>query len=554
MSIATDFRHEATHACHCSTTQAIEQWLDESAGGERRLEYAISALEWCRRLPKLADMLPAAVWQRLQNHLVHAANEAATTGFDDGLMEADPATHQLLAGELAMTLATLFPDDKTCRRLLRRTREALSRGLTDLLDGEGLPHARHFSQVRLLLACWTRCRTLGKRWKCGCWSAEADARYRQFIRNALRLVRRDGSFAFEEESKPNDLQGAAVVAAAVAMVGDKAEHDLAAIVLPGGKKKRTSQTGVALPPAAIHSEWAAAAVLRTGWSRSAPRLSVLYPGASCRVELACGKDVLWSGEWRAEVRVDGTPALPASEWSDTCWFSDKDVDYLELELELGEGLCIQRHFVLARKERFLLLADAVLGGRWAALDYRGSLPLGHGITFCQANDTNEGVLTGRKARAVAMPLALSEWRDDAFQHAKTSTEHGAPRQRCLFQAMAPERSFQAVAHDDGSRSLELRQSTYGRALFAPLFFDLDRGRFGKPLTWRQLTVAESMAVQPEDLAAGYRVSAGGRQWLIYRSLGPSRNRTLLGHNLSSETLLARFTGKGEVESLIEIES
>jgi len=101
--------------------------------------------------------------------------------------------------------------------------------------------------------------------------------------------------------------------------------------------------------------------------------------------------------------------------------------------------------------------------------------------------------------------------------------------------------------------LELRQSTLGRSLFAPLFFDLDRRRFGKPLTWRQLTVAESLAVQPADVAVGYRVSTDGKHWLIYRSLTPSRNRTLLGHNLSSETLVARFTRKGEVTSLIEIE-
>jgi hypothetical protein len=222
------------------------------------------------------------------------------------------------------------------------------------------------------------------------------------------------------------------------------------------------------------------------------------------------------------------------------------------------------------------LADAVLGSRRSVLDYRGTLPLGRQITFHAAAEGSEGVLTGGKARAVAIPLALPEWRNslpspfgrgaggeglaevqegDISQHAERpaasvpllGTSSAAPAtgvRQCLFQA---------VAQADGKYEMELRQSAAGCSLFAPLFFDLDRRRFGKPLTWRQLTVGESFAVQPADAAVGYRVSTGGKQWLIYRSLTPSRNRTLLGHNLSSETLVARFSRKGEVESLIEIE-
>ena len=120
---------------------------------------------------------------------------------------------------------------------------------------------------------------------------------------------------------------------------------------------------------------------RPDWSRSAPRLTVLYPGQSCRVELACGKDVLWSGPWALEVQIDGVKAAPSSEWSELCWVSDDDVDYLELEISLGDGLCVQRHILLAREDRFLLLADAVLGSRRAAIEYRGTLPLCPDVTF-----------------------------------------------------------------------------------------------------------------------------------------------------------------------------
>ena len=62
-----------------------------------------------------------------------------------------------------------------------------------------------------------------------------------------------------------------------------------------------------------------------------------------------------------------------------------------------------------------------------------------------------------------------------------------------------------------------------------------------------------MHVQPADVAVGYRVAVGRKQWLVYRSLAEPGNRTLLGHNLISETLVARFHRNGRVEQLIEVE-
>ena len=66
-------------------------------------------------------------------------------------------------------------------------------------------------------------------------------------------------------------------------------------------------------------------------------------------------------------------------------------------------------------------------------------------------------------------------------------------------------------------------------------------------------MAENRQRVPRDAAVGYRVMVGRRQWLFYRSLAPRGNRTLLGHNLSTEMLAARFTKAGTVEKLVEIE-
>jgi hypothetical protein len=246
---------------------------------------------------------------------------------------------------------------------------------------------------------------------------------------------------------------------------------------------------------------------------------------SASLELSCGKDMLLSGPWDLQVGCDGAPAAPRSEWEETCWVSDEDVDYLELEIKLTSGLRVQRHLLLARQDRFLMLADAILGDRPAALSYRGTLPLCAGVAFRGATETREGFLVGTRRRALVLPLALPEWRCDV-------------RIGELVQVGA---------------GLELHQAREGSRLFAPLFFDLDRRRMNRPLAWRQLTVAESLAVQPHDVAVGYRVAIGSRQWLIYRSLAAVANRTLLGHNLATETLVARFDRSGEVEPLVEIE-
>ncbi|MCA9231839.1 MAG: hypothetical protein KDA57_14410, partial [Planctomycetales bacterium] len=72
--------------------------------------------------------------------------------------------------------------------------------------------------------------------------------------------------------------------------------------------------------------------------------------------------------------------------------------------------------------------------------------------------------------------------------------------------------------------------------------------------WRQLTVAQSLEVQPHDVAVGYRAQCGKDQWLFYRSLDQPANRTVLGQNLSLDCLVARFlAASGEVDELLEID-
>jgi hypothetical protein len=58
---------------------------------------------------------------------------------------------------------------------------------------------------------------------------------------------------------------------------------------------------------------------------------------------------------------------------------------------------------------------------------------------------------------------------------------------------------------------------------------------------------------PRDRAVGYRVQFGRQNWLLYRTLAPRGNRTVLGQNYSSEFVCCRMLKTGKTESIIEIE-
>jgi hypothetical protein len=254
-------------------------------------------------------------------------------------------------------------------------------------------------------------------------------------------------------------------------------------------------------------------------------MTVAYGEQSVRIHVAADGEALFAGTWELELRAGGKVAAPVGSWREVCWVSDEDCDYLELQIELTESLRVQRQMLLAREDEYLFLADAILGQRTQELSYCGRLPISGQLTARAASETREILLEGRKARALILPLGLPEWRAD-------------PRGGAL-----------AVAN----KALELRQSCLGRSMFTPLWIDLSRRRADKPFTWRQLTVAEERQNQPRDVAAGFRVQFGGRQWLVYRSLAEPANRTLLGKNLSTDFLLARFGRDGETATIMEIE-
>ena len=499
---------------------AVDQWLAAPPAARSDGAAALAAVALAHSLHELANRVSATSWWHLFDGLVETAQDVRPLEAAD-----DPVVGQLLAGELPLSLAFLFPEVTVCRRLKKPARRFLSTSLVDLLDGEGMPRAKHLPQLRTLLACWTRCRAIGATMKQSVWKEDAETQYQWLTTQALRLSRRDGSQMFSSAAAGRWNPG--FLATAVQLGGDPENRAAAEKVFPRLAHDRRSRrrSNGELPDPAVHSEWGGLALLRPDWSRSGQRLAVTYDGPVVELELDLGKTPALLGTWGFQVTADGQPLAPTTDWEELCWVSDDDIDYLELEIGLEGGVRLQRQLALAREDHILYLADCILGSEQQTLEYVGTLPLGADVRFRGADQTREGFLVGPGLLARVVPPALPEWRDDH--------RHGSlyPADRCL----------------------KLGMHTNARNLCCPLFLDLNPRRLKKPCTWRQLTVSESLQIQSADVAVGYRVQCGHSQWLIYRALAARANRTFLGQNVSTDYLLARFHRDREIESLVEIE-
>lgn len=507
-----------------SWVDELESWLSSVAKSQTSDRFAYQCLAWCHLLPQLANQLPAAPWTELLETMVDIAEGSQQLSPFER-----PLQHTLLAGELGLTLVYLFPELESCQRLADSSDSALSTGLIELLDGEGLPHVSDLPVFRALIASWTRCELISAALDKDCFSRDARAQFEWAVRQAICLTRQDQSQLFTTATGAEawDLCCEAALQAA----GDEVDWILASQSILNSKQKSAhrhkyqhlDQKTLAAP--VIHSAWSEFTVMRNSGRKSAHRLAIGYDQPTMSTELMQRGHTLWQGDWATSISIDGTPVAFDHEWDVTCWFSDDDGDYLELETDLGSDRRLQRQILLGRKDQFLFQADVILGNQASQIDYQTRLPLTSEASFQEADQTHEGVVASAGHNALVLPLACPEWRSES----------------------SPGRLQQI----DGT--LQYQIEVTARNLYAPLFIDLSRAGTEKPYTWRRLTVAELFDIQSPDVAVGYRIQVGSRQWCLYRSLDPATNRSFLGQNLTSEFIFGRFNRNGKLKEILEIE-
>jgi len=504
--------------------QILAGWLEGSHALPQTIDFALECLVIAHVLPRVTEGVLPDFWWGLLDALWQIVQSTSDWRVDAELPPEQGLAQQLLAGELPLTLAYLFPEMRPIGKLRAAAYETLSEGLAELTNGNGLVQGEYLGYQRPLLGCWTRCRVLAAQLKKD-WTKKTDELFQWAVTHSIRLSTAQGTPLLggphHEAWTPDFLR------TALSTGGDKADASAARLIfgkkLTAGIKSKATDT---VPETSDNCEWAGVACLRTDWERKEPVLAVDYSSPDLRLECWVGTERLLSGTWSWETTLAGKRLEPIGSWDESCWFSDEDVDYLELSMDLSGGARLERQILLARDEMFLLLADYVIDTTGGKLCHRYRLPLDGAVEFLPEQETREGLLAAGKAVARVLPLALPEWRSD-------------PRLGKL--------TF------DNSR-LQLEQTREGKNLACPLLIDLKKNRAKKDCTWRQLTVAQSLEVVDHDVAVGYRVQCSKDQWLIYRSLAESANRTLLGQNLSNECLVARFLApEGEIDELLEIE-
>ncbi|HMC09829.1 MAG TPA: hypothetical protein VKH44_01010 [Pirellulaceae bacterium] len=273
---------------------------------------------------------------------------------------------------------------------------------------------------------------------------------------------------------------------------------------------------------------AKSALLRREKKPPHDELLVDFSRPDVHIELKAADIPLVVGDWTWEATIAGDVLNQQGAWSEVCWHREDACDYLEIELPLSHGWKIERQMLLAREDRFLLLADALLGPNHEAVEarYSHSLEIAGQVSIHLQHETREVHLEakGRK-RACVVPPALAEWRCE-FCHAELTAASGR---------------------------LTLQQAAMGRNLFAPLWIDFDPRRSQRPVTWRRLTVGENLAIVERDRAVAYRIQAGREQWLIYRSLAPPGNRSVLGYNTVNSLDCLRILPAGKTQEILAIE-
>ena len=183
-----------TAACRpIRSQQRAVAWMKAVERPVRDVTVALEAIAWAKGMPLLEEILGSEDWLALGEFLSSLPAEV-----DQQTLKDQPLVHQLLAGELAWTLATRLPDAPLSGRLEKSGRAAISLGLGQILDRQGMLPAEHFRILRPLLACWTRCRALAAGLPRGGLGPRPEQRYQRFVRNALRCTRPDGRPLFAD--------------------------------------------------------------------------------------------------------------------------------------------------------------------------------------------------------------------------------------------------------------------------------------------------------------------------------------------------------------------
>lgn len=432
-----------------------------------------------------------------------------------------PDVWQQLSIELPLTMAFQIPEMEDHQDLANRMAQRMATRISEMLDHDGWPNASYLPIFGPLVASWVRCHVIISELELD-QGQESASQLEWLVRQLFRMLRPDGTLLFSANGSNPVTRP--FLQRLLELSGDPDDKRLMKYASGLVDRPKTSSVKLGIEPSNV-SEWSESALLQSRWEHGTPKVGVDYSKPGVRTEI-CQRTSLIRGESMPGVSIDGVPLNSTEPFEVACVQCDDDVDYLELSLDMGRGVSLTRQYLLSRSEEFLLVADLIVPATTSRIDYRGSWPLAPGVSGLHESETREVYLVDDQSiQSLVLPLALPEWKVGA--------------------------SDDRLGFDEGR--LVLTQSTEGKGLYAPLFFDLSPIRSKKKRTWRQLTVAEDLRILRRDEACAFRVHVDKQQWLLYRSVASVGNRTYLGENVVSEFAFSRFSKNGNSDLLLAIQ-
>jgi len=450
----------------------------------------------------------------------------------------------IIRGELPYEAGVLFAGVKGAGKLRKQGAKFLARQLRDATDTDGTPEADLLPRLPLWLATFVRVRQWARAFRERLWNASTEERFIDLVRVATGLCRTDGRLALSN-GVPLETLPILTTAAATSGFQKKSQpmrllQDVQDVTARTAKRKKGSarpkplykkRSKSAAKRSAYgwpvtQSDWAKLACLRSDWSLDADLLAVAHDGRFPRIDLSIRGKALLQGEWTLEVALNDRPVELTDEWECSCWFSDGDVDFLELRQQTNSGLVIDRQLALSRTDHFAALVDCIQGGGEKPISYAAAFHPVDEATAETDSDTREIRAGASKGIARLFPLSLPCDRVEGAAGAFAVTEHGG---------------------------IQLTQSALG-GLVAPVIIDWGPKRRKKNADWQRLTVGDAGQPVGFEAAAGYRLRVGDLHLVVYRSLKRSETgRTVLGLHTHHETVIGHFTADGEIDPLLEVE-
>ncbi len=464
----------------------------------------------------------------------------------------------IFQGELALLIGLIFEGIKGSGELRKQASKQLAGSIEEGTDSDHSPHVTLLRRFPYWLGSLTRSLTFARLFDFQILDEKTRQNLLGLMKHAISMTRADGQVVLAqvpqstwlsivcqlgselgwEDNHPSMIllkemsrNHKTVVKQLPTTHHSKSQSSKLATDLTGTNVKASSADSPSYP--STQTDWGKMAHLRTTWDSGADLFSIAYEANQPLIEFSPRGQVAFSGAWDISIAYNNLPIrLEDEEWSCTCWYTDEEVDYLELQMNL-EGQPVQRinrTILLSRDQQFLYVCDAVQVEESGLISYQSRWQTKATFEATKEHSSRQLFLQHadqKQQRLHVLPLAQPM--------SKGSSPHGT------------------LAYDQ--QSLTWTAQKHQLALCVPMLFDWHGSNAKNPGTWQTVTVAEEGKRLSEDVAVGYLAHLHKRVIVFFHSLWPGRfGRSFLGHHTHHETVIGEFMKDGSLRPLVHIET